>query len=219
MQSELKRSSNFLSVFWTEHSDTLKAMAIETSAELSVAEQSLKRKALSHIAQSASSSASSSASATSMTAASGESSHRKRLRSRKNKDKDEGKATINDSDLVESDKVYVSGCSLSVGTIIKRAAYQLQQKSDLKMTCRERKIMTSGLSSILDLSDDPFDSQRSLFTSEQRDELRKKYDNPLSQLDSVVVNYLKIACCTLELSNDYDLVSCKWSKWQVIPIG
>lgn len=207
MQSEFKRSDNLLNLFWSKHSDTLKIMALENSVEANVVEKCLKRKAVSSIVQSSPSSASSLSMTTEV---SEESSRRMQLRQRRKTNKDEGRATVNDSNLVESDEVFVTDCNLSVGTIIKRAAYELHQRSNQKMTCRERKIMTSGLSSILDLSDDSFDSQRSLFNSEQWDELHKKFDpkfdNPLYQLDSDVVAYLKIACCTLELSNDYDCV-------------
>ncbi|KAI7889406.1 uncharacterized protein EV154DRAFT_282504 [Mucor mucedo] len=129
----------------------------------------------------------------------------KRLRSKKIKQKERA----DESELVESDHVFIAGCDVSVGTMIKRAARKIHENNQ-SLSCRERKIMTSGLSSILDLSDDSFDSQRSLFTDEQWYELHARYEpmfkTSVYELDPLSQDFLKIACCTLELTNDYDCV-------------
>ncbi|KAL7327135.1 hypothetical protein PS15p_209370 [Mucor circinelloides] len=197
---ESKKSTDIITEFWREHSDTLKKLALQNSVDENIVERVLKRKATNGIVESFSS-------RTVTTTTQPELILKKRLRNRKRKQKESETTATHDAELIESDNVFVAGCDISVGTMIKRAAYNLHEKNQ-PMSCRERKIMTSGLSSILDLSDDSFDSQRSLFTQTQWDELHARYDpkfdTPLYELDSDVVDFLKIACGTLELSNDID---------------
>ncbi|KAL9541690.1 hypothetical protein MBANPS3_008974 [Mucor bainieri] len=204
MLSELKKSVNIISEFWMKHSETLKTLALQEAVDESTVEGLLKRKVATNMAEESSSS--STAAGTAATSQP-EAPTTKRLRRRNQKQRNET-ATVGDSELIESDKVFVTGSDISVGTTIKRSAYNLHEKKE-PMSCRDdRKIMTSGLSSILDLSDDSFDSQRSLFTQLQWDELHAKYDprfeTPLVKLDVDVVDFLKIACNSLELSNDIE---------------
>lgn len=192
--SELKKSTTIIAEFWNKHSETLKEIALENCVEESMVERELKRKAVESISR-PSSSMTTTAEATSKT----------RLRSKTVKQKERA----HESELVESDYVSITGCDISVGAMIKRAARELHENNQ-SLSCRERKIMASELSSILDLSDDSFDSQRFLFTDEQWDELHARYD-PMFQisvyeLDPLTQDFLKIACCTLELTNDYDCV-------------
>ncbi|KAG2202787.1 hypothetical protein INT47_004811 [Mucor saturninus] len=150
--SELKKSTTIIAEFWNKHSDTLKEIALQNSVEESMVERELKRKAVESITRPSSS----------VTTTLEPTSTKKRLRSKNDKQKERAHETK----LVESDYVFITGCDISLGTMIKRAARQLHENNQ-PLSCRERKIMTSGLSSILDLSDDSFDSQRSLFTDEQ----------------------------------------------------
>lgn len=67
---------------------------------------------------------------------------------------------------VEYDEIFVKESNVSVGTIIKRAALEYFHESKTrKLSVRERKIMTNGLSSILDLFDHSNSSQKSLFSN------------------------------------------------------
>ncbi|CAO3641417.1 unnamed protein product [Mucor hiemalis] len=84
----------------------------------------------------------------------------------RNKKNQKAKAS-QDIERVEYDGVYVGENDISVGTIIKRAALQyLHESKTRKLSARERKIMTNGLSSVLDLVDHSSSSQKSLFSNE-----------------------------------------------------
>ncbi|KAI8375209.1 hypothetical protein BD560DRAFT_393046 [Blakeslea trispora] len=191
LRSEIKKSSAILADFWNKHTDALRKLALENSLSDTRIESALRRKAANVIVESC------------------PNLHKpKRTRYRKNKEA--AAPSIDGAELVECDDVFVTGSNLSVGTMIKRIAYSLHEKTDTNLTCRERKIMTSGLSSILDLSDDSFESQRSLFTDEQWTELHTHYDTQFQiaryHLDTEVEDCLLIVCNTLELSNDYACV-------------
>ncbi|OBZ87050.1 hypothetical protein A0J61_04912 [Choanephora cucurbitarum] len=191
LRSELKKSTGILADFWNKHSESLRKLALENSLGDTQIESALKRKAAISIVESCPNI-----------------SKPKRTRYRKNKE--EVIPSIDGAELVECDDVFVADSDLSVGTMIKRIACNLHEKTDTTLTCRERKIMTSGLSSILDLSDDSFESQRSLFTDEQWTELHARYDTKFQieryHLDTEVEDCLLIVCNTLELSNDYGCV-------------
>ncbi|KAI9360702.1 hypothetical protein BD770DRAFT_442009 [Pilaira anomala] len=71
---------------------------------------------------------------------------------------------------IEHNDVYVSNSSLSVGTIIKREAVKIHNTYALnpeKCPVDDRKVMTNGLSSILDLCDQSVNSQQRLFSLNQ----------------------------------------------------
>lgn len=181
MFSETKKSTIIITDIWNEHSGNLKTLAQKILVNENVVEHALKRKATEN------------SYATSSTTLA----IKKLLKKKKSAETTVG----DDPGLIESDSVFVSGSDVSVGTAIKRAAYNLHE-NNRTMSCQERKIMTSGLSSILGLSDDSFDSQRSLFTQMQWNELHARYDprldTPLYELGSDITDNLKIACSTLE---------------------
>ncbi|KAI8979868.1 hypothetical protein BDB01DRAFT_836912 [Pilobolus umbonatus] len=84
-------------------------------------------------------------------------------------DKATDKATGEATD-VESDGIMIPNSIVSLGTIIKREALKLHQlylQNPKQLTDRQRKTMTTGLSSILDLSDQSYSSQRELFDNDQ----------------------------------------------------
>ncbi|KAI8077409.1 hypothetical protein BDF21DRAFT_420965 [Thamnidium elegans] len=82
---------------------------------------------------------------------------------------------------VEYDGLYVGKNDISVGTIIKRSALQyLHESRTRKLSARERKIMTNGLSSILDLVDHSSSSQKSLFSNEDWAQITSKFESELS---------------------------------------
>ncbi|KAI8087328.1 hypothetical protein BDF21DRAFT_397006 [Thamnidium elegans] len=64
------------------------------------------------------------------------------------------------------DNIYLRDRIDSIGTIIKMNAVNIHRKllRRLKLTCCQRKIMTNGLSSALDMSTNSFVSQSTLFT-------------------------------------------------------
>ncbi|KAI9340715.1 hypothetical protein BD770DRAFT_308819, partial [Pilaira anomala] len=70
--------------------------------------------------------------------------------------------------------------------------------------------MTAGFSSILDLSDQSYSSQRKLFDNDQWKYINDYFDNKLKMkeypLDAIVTNTLIIIKNTLDLSNDFNAV-------------
>ncbi|KAK4516296.1 uncharacterized protein ATC70_011266 [Mucor velutinosus] len=114
------------------------------------------------------------------------------------------------NDISESDNFFVAGQDASVGTIIKKGAIDMHSKLLLKqaLTARQRKIMTNGLSSIVDLSDNSLASQRSLFTESEWSELQLLFDERLKivpiDLNERVKDVIIIVGGTLGLSGDYD---------------
>ncbi|KAL7309617.1 hypothetical protein PS15m_010476 [Mucor circinelloides] len=99
----------------------------------------------------------------------------------------------------ESDGVVIPNSVDSLGTtIIKKEARQLHKK-----------LMTAGLSSILDLADQSHSSQRRLFSNEQWDFINQYFDRKKLRLkefplDAAVINTITIIKNTLDLSNDFD---------------
>ncbi|OBZ81716.1 hypothetical protein A0J61_10233 [Choanephora cucurbitarum] len=71
------------------------------------------------------------------------------------------------SEVVETDGVVCDTTKLSIATIIKREAINLhdQYKHGNPLSSRQRKIMSNGLPSILDLVDQSYTSQQKLFAS------------------------------------------------------
>ncbi|KAI9006706.1 hypothetical protein CLU79DRAFT_677511, partial [Phycomyces nitens] len=70
--------------------------------------------------------------------------------------------------------------------------------------------MAAGSSSILDLSDQSYSSQRRLFDDDQWKYINDYFDNKLKMkeypLDAIVTNALIIIKNTLEISNDFNAV-------------
>ncbi|KAI9356691.1 hypothetical protein BD770DRAFT_389921 [Pilaira anomala] len=78
------------------------------------------------------------------------------------------------SSNLEDDKVYVNGCSASIGTIIKREALHLRQRYH-SLDIQDKAILSLGLNSILDLSFSKLDAQGKLFERSQWKQLRDRY--------------------------------------------
>jgi hypothetical protein len=83
-------------------------------------------------------------------------------------------------------------------------------KAPKKLTDRQRKTMTAGLSSILDLSDQSYSSQQTLFNVKQWEYINDYFDKRLKMneyaLDSIITNTIVIIKNTLESSNDFNAV-------------
>lgn len=104
----------------------------------------------------------------------------------------------NDDEKVEHDEVFVRGLNLSVGTLIKQKALEIheQYKNDVEQCpVDDRKIISNGLSSILDLSDESINSQYRYFSQEQWKEVHTRFSNlkmkPLP-IDSLIKSTLTI---------------------------
>ncbi|KAG2212585.1 hypothetical protein INT47_000561 [Mucor saturninus] len=98
----------------------------------------------------------------------------------RNKKKEKTKAS-QDMDRVEYDGLYVGENDISVGTIIRRTALQyLHESKTRNLSARERKIMTNGLSSVLDLVDHSSSSQKSLFSNEAWTQITSQFESELS---------------------------------------
>ncbi|CAO3618345.1 unnamed protein product [Cunninghamella blakesleeana] len=88
--------------------------------------------------------------------------------------------------LNEIDGIFLNSKAPSVGTIIKQNALLILKEytNGAKLSTRRRKIMVAGLSSILDLSDNSNESQKSLFTYKEwqvlNDYFNKKFPIQLS---------------------------------------
>lgn len=82
--------------------------------------------------------------------------------------------------LVESDMLYMSSHETSISTRIKRNAldlFTLHHNELQKISLRKRKIISNGLSSILDLVDQSFNSQRALFKPDEWKLLNNYFDD------------------------------------------
>ncbi|CAO3595505.1 unnamed protein product [Absidia cylindrospora] len=110
--------------------------------------------------------------------------------------------------LVETDNILTDSSKLSIATIIKRKAIVLhdQYKHGNPLSSRQRKIMSNGLSSILDLVDQSYPSQRSLFLSLEWNQInhlfKSKYDISVVDLDPVLCSTWKIICGTVNESRN-----------------
>ncbi|CAO3591137.1 unnamed protein product [Absidia cylindrospora] len=109
-----------------------------------------------------------------------------------------------ESPCLEVDNIYVESSSLSIGTIIKNRALTIHKdyKEGKKLANRERKIMVAGLSSILDLSDNSMESQRSLFDDKEWDSVNKYFMEQLplqsDNLPELIDDTLTIICKVVE---------------------
>ncbi|SAL99583.1 hypothetical protein [Absidia glauca] len=109
--------------------------------------------------------------------------------------------------VIESDSSFVKS-GLSIGTIIKRKARILldQQRHGRALYPRERKIMSNGLSGILDIADWSYESQKSLFTSDEWCKIthimktRHLLKTPRKNLE--LANIWKVVCASVESSRN-----------------
>ncbi|KAI9326004.1 hypothetical protein BD770DRAFT_295813, partial [Pilaira anomala] len=79
--------------------------------------------------------------------------------------------------------------------------------------------MTAGFSSILDLSDQSYSSQRKFLDNDQWIYINDYFDNKLKMkeypLDAIVTNTLIIIKNTLDLSNDFNAVKSYIGKMKI----
>ena len=100
--------------------------------------------------------------------------------------------------------------SKSSATIIKYKAEDIYKKilDGVDITVHERKIMTNGLSSILDLSDNSFYSQQLFFTADRwksmNDLYQEKYHIPLVKFPAAVSSTWKIVCHKIKTTRNID---------------
>jgi hypothetical protein len=113
-------------------------------------------------------------------------------------------------DIYEFDGIAIPGSEFLLGKIIKRAAYDIfneNQKKLYKLAQRKRKIMCAGLSSVLDISDLSFNSQRALFTEDQWTYINDYFNRTLSmelvKLEEDTIDTIIVTENVLKLSGDY----------------
>ncbi|KAJ8662584.1 hypothetical protein O0I10_001545 [Lichtheimia ornata] len=84
--------------------------------------------------------------------------------------------------LLESDSIICDSAMLSIATVIKRKALVIHDRylGGTLLSSRQRKMMSNGLSSILDLVDQSLSSQRSLFTVAEWKNINTLYQNKYS---------------------------------------
>ncbi|CAO3675477.1 unnamed protein product [Rhizopus stolonifer] len=117
----------------------------------------------------------------------------------------------NKDDNIENDNIFVDGCSRSVGSIIKSAAINIHDDlvKGKPLSSRDIKIMSNGLSSILDLNDSSVNSQMSLFENPSLwEQLKVKFLNKhfleMTTLPSVSSSLWKIIINTMKKSGDLE---------------
>lgn len=198
MQRTLKSSSKsdreILNNFWQEHSNELKHLALRDNTSRSKVMSSMKNAAADSIANKRSSSY--------------------RPTERKAKKRQPVQESVHENEreniVKECDGIYVCDNTDSIGTIIKRDAIKIHEKllNNDKLTLRQRKIMTNGLSSILDLSDNSLASQRTLFSEKEWTEIQTLFNNKLeitpNKLTGTAKDVILIVSSTLGLSGDYE---------------
>ncbi|KAI7894817.1 uncharacterized protein EV154DRAFT_548701 [Mucor mucedo] len=112
---------------------------------------------------------------------------------------------VNASTLSAIDNVLLSDNNLSVGTVIKRKAVELFNDGPA-VNSREYKIMTNGLSSILDICDITESSQKSLFNDSDWEFLVKtytdKYDITLIPVNDLILSTWKIVVNSITNTRD-----------------
>ncbi|KAI8375335.1 hypothetical protein EDC96DRAFT_541290 [Choanephora cucurbitarum] len=113
------------------------------------------------------------------------------------------------SEVVETDGIVCDTTKLSIATIIKREATNLhdQYKHGNPLSSRQRKIMSNGLSSILDLVDQSYTSQRKLFTSAEWQQINQLFQNKhripdTSPLNPTLSTTLKVIDATLKQTSN-----------------
>ncbi|CAO0795713.1 unnamed protein product [Mucor circinelloides] len=195
---ESKNGREVINEFWEMHANTLQSLSLQNETSQATVLSLMMKNA------SSSSAADNSVTAASSSAPSKRNSQSQR-ETRRQKRRIEQLNTV-----AESDNVFVSEQTASVGTVTKREAIEIHEKllSKEALTARQRKIMTNSLSSILDLADNSLASQRSLFNELQWSELQLLFDDRL-KVDPVVLSekvkdIIMIVSGTLGLSGDYE---------------
>jgi hypothetical protein len=188
MISLIKKKSLVISTFWEKHSSSLKIISLDHKLYVRKTQALLEEEATNTSTFKRKQASSSSSSKPS-----------------KKKDIDTQVKQI------EHDGITVPGLDISLASIIKRKAVECHETFALNpddLTPRQRKIMSAGLSSILDLTDQSFGSQRSIFTAEQWDYINAYFEKRLAikrhVLDDDICNTIKILQNTLNLSADYE---------------
>ncbi|CEP14467.1 hypothetical protein [Parasitella parasitica] len=193
MMSLIKKKSLVISTFWEKHSSSLRMISLDhklyvRKTQAVLEEEAMNRSTLKRKQCSSSSSSSS-------------------CEPSKKRDID---AQV---EQIEHDGITVPDSDISLATIIKREAVKCHERFASNpdgLTPRQRKIMSAGLSSILDLTDKSFGSQRSIFTAKQWDYINAYFEKRLAikrhKLDDDICNTIKIVQNTLGLSGDYECV-------------
>lgn len=100
------------------------------------------------------------------------------------------------NEKVEHDGVYVKGIDMSVGTLIKALELHESYKDDIEQcSVDDRKIITNGLSSILDPSDESVNSHYRFFSADQWKELHAHFASlkmTPSPIDSLINSTLPL---------------------------
>lgn len=195
---ESKNGREVINEFWEMHANTLQSLLLQNeTSQATVLSLMMKNASSSSAADNSVTTASSSAPSKRNSQSQRETRRQKRLIEQLNT-------------VAESDNVFVSEQTASVGTVTKREAIEIHEKllSKEALTARQRKIMTNSLSSILDLADNSLASQRSLFNELQWSELQLLFDDRL-KVDPVVLSekvkdIIMIVSGTLGLSGDYE---------------
>ncbi|KAF1801622.1 hypothetical protein FB192DRAFT_1446424 [Mucor lusitanicus] len=197
-----------ISQFWEKHADTLKGISLDNKTSQSVVLSAMMKTAASAASANASLSSAAACSSSGTPAVPSNTSKRKQEFDIQTRSRKRRLETI--EALKEVDEVFVCDLEESVGTIIKKNAIEVHARllSKEVLTVRERKIMTNGLSSILDLADNSLASQRSLFSESQWSELQLLFGDKLKMdpvlLSEKVKDVIVIVVGTLGLSGDYD---------------
>ncbi|KAG1080294.1 hypothetical protein G6F42_023400 [Rhizopus arrhizus] len=147
---ESKNGREVINEFWEMHANTLQSLLLQNeTSQATVLSLMMKNASSSSAADNSVTTASSSAPSKRNSQSQRETRRQKRLIEQLNT-------------VAESDNVFVSEQTASVGTVTKREAIEIHEKllSKEALTARQRKIMTNSLSSILDLADNSLASQR-----------------------------------------------------------
>ncbi|CAO3694884.1 hypothetical protein G6F70_003807 [Rhizopus microsporus] len=187
----IKKKSLVISTFWEKHSSTLKIISLDHKLYVRKTQALLEEEATNRSTLKRKQASSSSSS----------------FLSKPSKKRD----IDTQVEQIEHDGITVPGLDVSLATIIKRKAVKCHEMFALNpddLTPRQKKIMSAGLSSILDLTDQSFGSQRSIFTAEQWDYINAYFEKRLAikrhVLDDDIFNTIKIVQNTLNLSADYE---------------
>ncbi|KAG2205559.1 hypothetical protein INT47_005934 [Mucor saturninus] len=190
MMSLLKKKSPIISTFWEKHSSSLKMISLDHKLYVRKTQALLEEEAMekvTHKRKQASFSSSSS--------------------SKPSRKRD----VATQVEQIEHDGINVPDSDISLATIMKREAIKCHEtfvSNPDDLTQRKRKIMSAGLSSILDLTDKSFGSQRSIFTAKQWDYVNAYFDKRLAiknhVLDDEIPNTIRIVQNILNLSADYE---------------
>jgi hypothetical protein len=190
-----KKNNTLLDKFWSDKAPSLRENAMYSKADMKEIEAELKSQAKDNILQERN----------------GEKDNiTKGKRKQKGAANKTQKKTRTEEPLIESDMKYLQGQELSIGTIIKRNALDLFNKNENKLdsiSIRKRKMISNGLSSILDLVDQSYNSQRSLFKVKEWKQLNSHFDNLFKSdgftLNTDITDTITIITNILNLSGDY----------------